>query len=81
MSTECKSCGAQIDSAATSCPYCQSAVARAVQRIPEPPPVPTATVLPPTVPGKPKGNVGVLIILLVLFWPAAIIYYISKSWK
>lgn len=30
--------------------------------------------------GKPRGSWGSLIILIVLFWPAAIFYYMRRSW-
>ena len=30
---------------------------------------------------KPKGSVGCLIGLAILFWPAAIVYYFLRRWK
>jgi len=30
---------------------------------------------------KPKGSVGCLIGLAIIFWPAAIVYYFLRRWK
>jgi hypothetical protein len=73
MSIECKSCGATIDASASACPYCQANVA-----IPPPIPAPAANGSAST---KPKGSIGVLVVLLILFWPGALIYYLVRSWK
>ncbi len=84
MSIECNSCGAQIDGIAASCPYCQAAIS---QRIAPPPETPAQWGAAPSSlatagdSAKPKGSVGVLIALLVLFWPGGLIYYLSKRWK
>ena len=83
MSIECKSCGATIDDGAGACPYCQA-------RIALPPTIPSAAPYVAAQPQpvasapastKPKGSVGVLVVLLILFWPGALIYYLMRSWK
>ena len=30
---------------------------------------------------KPKGSIGCLIGLAIVFWPAAIVYYFLRRWK
>ncbi len=83
MSIECKSCGAAIDDGALVCPYCQAKIAVPPAIPPAAPyvaaqPQPGASAPSPT---KPKGSVGTLVVLLILFWPAALIYYFMRSWK
>lgn len=78
----CEFCSALVDGASNKCTGCgatQSTVA---------PSAPVAsmggTVTPTSgavAQTKPKGSWGCLIALLIVFWPAAIVYYLTKSWK
>ena len=64
----CKSCGAIIKKEAEICPKC-GVKNKHEEDI-------------SLVEGqKPKGSVGWLIFWILIFWPIAIIYYISRNWK
>ena len=71
----CEFCSAVVD-ASNKCTGCG-----ATQSLPLPDPVQAAGGANLTENTKPKGSWGCLIGLLIVFWPAAIVYYLTKSWK
>lgn len=73
---ECKSCGAQIADESTYCPYCQAVISKPVATQAAANAQPTAAYQPKT---KPKGEVWVLILLVLFFWPAAIWYAVTRD--
>jgi len=73
---ECKSCGAQIADESTYCPYCQAVISKPVATQAAANAQPTSAYQPKT---KPKGEVWVLILLVLFFWPAAIWYAVTRD--
>jgi len=45
----------------------------------QPPPQPQTS--PMDKDEKPRGAVGWLIFWILIFWPAAIVYYLTRKWK
>lgn len=81
----CEFCSASVDNSTNKCTGCGAA-----QSTPAPSAAPAAATGPVTpvqavqqaLQGdKPKGSWGCLIVLVCVFWPAAIFYYLTRSWK
>ena len=87
---ECPNCGSTLSDSDRNCPYCGAKNPN--YNGPEPKKTPSRPATPPPAPVQPqpqpapapvvvkKSNFSVLlfVILLLLFWPAAIIYLIVK---
>ena len=79
----CEFCGAAVDESRNLCTGCGA---------PQSVPRPTAAASTPHMTAaqavqqaahenKPKGSVGCLVALALVFWPAAIVYYFLRRWK
>jgi len=67
--TFCQSCGAIIKKEAELCPKCGVR-----QKI-------DSNGTSPEQADKPKGSMGWLIFWILVFWPVAIFYYVTRRWK
>ena len=71
---ECKSCGAQFSDDSSICPYCQKLVGQEKQVVTTLAPI--ASAIQNT---KPKGARSTLILLVLICWPAAIWYGVTRD--
>ena len=80
----CEFCGAAVDEATNICTGCgapQSTPGPAAASAPTPHMTAAQAVQQAVHADKPKGSVGCLIGLAIVFWPAAIVYYFLRRWK
>lgn len=79
----CEFCGAAVDEATNTCSGCgapQSTTGAAPAAATAP--MNAAKAVQQAIQAdKPKGSVGCLIGLAIVFWPAAIVYYFLRRWK
>ena len=81
QNNECQNCGAEISKTDKRCPYCGTAnpnysVPAAVVSSFGPSSTSSGTT---TVPTQSSFSVPLFIVLLIFFWPAAIVYAIVKA--
>ncbi len=80
----CEFCSAAVDDATNQCTGCgaaQSTSAPAAAPAPSPQ-MNAAQAVQQAIQGdKPKGSIGCLVGLAIIFWPAAIVYYFMRRWK
>jgi len=79
---ECQNCGAELAQTDKRCPYCGTAN----PNYSVPTPIvstygPASSTSGSTVASQSSFSVGLFIVLLIFFWPAAIVYAIVKSVK
>ena len=79
----CEFCGAAIEAMSTKCSGCGAAqsLPTAAQITASVRATPEEAVRQAVDDTKPKGNWGCLIALVILFWPAAVFYYLMRRWK
>lgn len=81
----CNSCGGDLLASEKVCKYCGAANPNYVAPVQNEAPRPSAPRFdnqrpqPSYIPTKAPFKLGTFILLLIVFWPAAIIYAISKS--
>ncbi len=96
-STECKSCGFQLNSRQSKCPYCGSANPNVdnsanrqqqttsgansfgYQQAPYPQQNPYQQQYRRAPKTQKKFSVGIFVLLLIFFWPAAIVYAVINA--
>ena len=79
----CEFCGAAVDEATNTCTGCgapQSTTGAAASAA-RPQMTASQAVQQAIQDDKPKGSIGCLIGLAIVFWPAAIVYYFLRRWK
>ena len=79
----CEFCGAAVDEATNICTGCGAPQSTTGTTAAAAPPQMTASqaVQQAIQADKPKGSIGCLVGLAIVFWPAAIVYYFLRRWK
>ncbi len=79
----CEFCGAAVDEATNTCTGCGAPQSTTASTAAAASPHMTASqaVQQAIQADKPKGSIGCLIGLAIVFWPAAIVYYFLRRWK
>ena len=79
---QCEFCGAAVDEATNTCTGCGAPQSSGPAPVAATPHMTAAqAVQQATHADKPKGSIGCLVGLAIVFWPAAIVYYFLRRWK